>query len=255
MKLILKYLFLIAVLIFPTIDHAGQMVSEPNEFWIEWDSPEGVKRLENSKTKSHVNKLLRYYESQIRLTYCGVATAVIALNALSIPAPESKILGQFRLFNQEEFFDGPISQILDTEKAKTSGISLNDMFAIMNSYPLDITEYKALDLSVEDIREAMIAGLEDPEKVVIALYHRSEIKQIGSGHWSPVAAYDHVSDSFLILDVARFKYPPVWVDAEAFIKAMHTQDGKDNSRGFLVLDPQPYRESTDIDEHDSSTHN
>ena len=30
------------------------------------------------------------------------------------------------------------------------------------------------------------------------------------------------SDSFLIMDVARFKYPPVWVHATALINSMQT---------------------------------
>ena len=44
-------------------------------------------------------------------------------------------------------------------------------------------------------------------------YLRKAIGQERGGHISPLAAYDAKSDRFLILDVARYKYPPVWVKA------------------------------------------
>jgi hypothetical protein len=44
------------------------------------------------------------------------------------------------------------------------------------------------------------------------------------GHISPLAAYDSKSDRFLILDVARYKYPPVWVSASDLFVAMNTTD-------------------------------
>jgi hypothetical protein len=57
------------------------------------------------------------------------------------------------------------------------------------------------------------------------------------GHISPLAAYDADSDRFLILDVSRYKYPPVWVETSALFAAMNTID-KDNdskSRGFVIV--------------------
>ena len=35
--------------------------------------------------------------------------------------------------------------------------------------------------------------------------------QTGDGHFSPIGGYDAASDQVLLLDVARFKYPPHWV--------------------------------------------
>ena len=45
-------------------------------------------------------------------------------------------------------------------------------------------------------------------------YLRSAIGQKTGGHISPLAAYNQETDSFLILDVSRYKYPPIWVKAE-----------------------------------------
>jgi hypothetical protein len=38
------------------------------------------------------------------------------------------------------------------------------------------------------------------DRVLIASYNRKALKQTGSGHFSPIAAYDQESDSVLIMD-------------------------------------------------------
>jgi hypothetical protein len=72
---------------------------------------------------------------------------------------------------------------------------------------------------------------------VLVNYLRSAIGQERGGHISPVAAYDADTDRLLVLDVSRYKYPPVWVEAAALFEAMDTPDADnaDRSRGFLVV--------------------
>ena len=53
---------------------------------------------------------------------------------------------------------------------------------------------------------------------------RAAIGQEKGGHISPVAAYDADTDRFLILDVSRYKYPPIWVEAADLFAAMNTTD-------------------------------
>jgi Phytochelatin synthase len=52
-----------------------------------------------------------------------------------------------------------------------------------------------------------------------------------------LAAYDTKSDRFLILDVARYKYPPVWVKASELFDAMNTADAdnEEKTRGFVLI--------------------
>ena len=76
----------------------------------------------------------------------------------------------------------------------------------------------ALRLSASEAREALAA----PGRFVIINYLRKAIGQEKGGHISPLAAFDAESDRFLILDVARYKYPPVWVKtAELFRRHEH----------------------------------
>jgi hypothetical protein len=216
--------------------HSTTIITPPNEYWIEWDSPEGIHRQETSKFKANLFKLLRFYESQIRGTYCGVATAVVALNALSIEAPPSQFLGKFRLFTQEEFFNGKIGEAVNEKEVKSKGLTISDMAKLMKTQPLIVNAFESVNLSNNEIRDLIIGALTKPNQLVITLYQRKEIKQEGSGHWSPIAAYDADSDSFLVMDVARYKYPPAWINADTLIASMRIPDDEGFHRGFIILD-------------------
>ena len=45
------------------------------------------------------------------------------------------------------------------------------------------------------------------------------VVRTGGGHFSPIGGYHEPSDSALVLDVARFKYPPYWVHLPALWEA------------------------------------
>ena len=67
-------------------------------------------------------------------------------------------------------------------------------------------------------------------------YSRSSLGQTGSGHFSPLGAYDPDSDRLLVLDVARFKYPPHWVTVSDLWEAMKGVDSDTgNSRGYAMV--------------------
>lgn len=230
-------------LLFLSIFHCAFAVASPNPLPIHdnehlktWDSVEGLSRLHKSEAKENFWKLLRYYESQIRVTYCAVASSVITLNALGIEAPKSDILKKYRMFTQEEFFTDSVNAVIDPVAVAERGMPLKELTLVLKTFPLEVFEYEAQSLSREEIRGWIVSALKNPNQCVLALYQRKEIHQEGGGHWSPIAAYDTASDSFLVLDVARFKYPPVWVDAEAFIQAMQTANIYNQSRGFIIVE-------------------
>ncbi len=72
---------------------------------------------------------------------------------------------------------------------------------------------------------------------MIINYLRKAIGQERGGHISPLAAYDAETDQFLILDVSRYKYPPVWVTAPDLFNAMNTvnSDNHDLTRGYVLV--------------------
>ena len=66
-------------------------------------------------------------------------------------------------------------------------------------------------------------------------YKSNMVGQASSGHISPVGAYDEKSDSVLVLDVAAYQNPWVWIPVTDLYASMHTKDG-DKYRGYLVVE-------------------
>ena len=72
---------------------------------------------------------------------------------------------------------------------------------------------------------------------MIVNYLRKAIGQERGGNISPLGAYDAETDRFLILDVARYKYPPVWAKAAELFAAMNTTDAdnQNKTRGYVLV--------------------
>lgn len=75
-----------------------------------------------------------------------------------------------------------------------------------------------------------------PTSFLIVSYTRQIMGQTGTGHFSPIGAYDEASDHVLVLDTARFKYGPHWVPLQLMFDALLPID-KDTgkSRGYALL--------------------
>jgi len=57
-----------------------------------------------------------------------------------------------------------------------------------------------------------------------------------TGHFSPIGGYHAGRDMALILDVARFKYPPHWVPLTLLWEAMDTIDKASGlRRGYALV--------------------
>jgi len=72
--------------------------------------------------------------------------------------------------------------------------------------------------------------------IMVVSFDRASLGQTGEGHFSPIGGYDAKGDRVLILDVARFKYPPYWVSVESLYEAMKPKDSATGrSRGYFVM--------------------
>jgi hypothetical protein len=104
-------------------------------------------------------------------------------------------------------------------------------------HPLTIEVHHAADGGLNSFRAAAREYLSAKDHFVIVNYLRRAIGQQSGGHISPLAAYDAKADRFLILDVARYKYPPVWVKASDLFEAMNTTDSANDNktRGYVLI--------------------
>ena len=80
--------------------------------------------------------------------------------------------------------------------------------------------------SENDFREAVQKTTTGSENVIVASYSRRVLHQLGDGHFSPIGGYHPDRDLVLILDTARFKYPPHWIPLTSLWTAMQAVDAE-----------------------------
>lgn len=182
-------------------------------------------------------QLMPYFVTQQNLGYCGVASAVMVLNALEVSAPKTPAYEPYRLFTQDNFFENKAVKQVITPSIARYGMSVFDLKSALAAYPLSVKQVKADEFSLVEFKQALVKLISTPNVFVIAGYDRKKIGQSGHGHFSPIAAYDKKSDRFLILDVARFENPPFWVKTEDLYSAMTMGDDifLKNVYGYVVV--------------------
>ncbi|MEH1845794.1 MAG: phytochelatin synthase family protein [Nostoc sp.] len=206
-----------------------------------FNTPEGEKLLIQSKSKEDFFPLSMQFTTQNNQAYCGVASMVMVLNSLQIPAPEVPQYKPYRVFTQENFFsNNNAKKVLTPEAVSHGGMTLDQLGKLLASYGVKVNVYHAADTSLEEFRKQAAENLKQPQNFILVNYLRKEIGQEKGGHISPLAAYNEQTDRFLILDVSRYKYPPVWVKTTDLWKAMLTNDPSSNkSRGFIFVSKSP----------------
>jgi Phytochelatin synthase len=174
-------------------------------------------------------------------SYCGVASIVMVLNALGVPAPPVPEYEPYRTFTQDNVLSVRTDAILPRETLARQGMTLDQIGGILRTQPVKVEVHHASESSVDEFLKLASAYLREPGHFVIVNYLRKALGEQTGGHISPLAAYDAKADRFLILDVARYKYPPVWVKTADMFAAMNTPDAANDSksRGFVLVTAAP----------------
>lgn len=200
-------------------------------------SSEGKRLLLESEASTAYLPLADQFVSQKNQSFCGVASLVMVLNALHVPAPVSPDLEPFSAFDQDNIFNGETEVVVQRAVIERQGMTLDQLGALARASGMKADVRHASDTNLDAFRHDVVARLGTADQYVLVNFLRSAIGQQTYGHISPLAAYDAQSDRFLILDVSRYKYPPVWVSAKELFGAMDTPDESNNgrSRGFVEI--------------------
>jgi Phytochelatin synthase len=177
------------------------------------------------------------FVTQINQAYCGVASMIMVLNSLGVTAPEASQYKPYNVFTQENFFSNEKTRgVVAPEIVAKKGMTLQQIGSLLASYGVNVKVYHATDSSLESFRNRASENLKQKNNLIIINYLRKEIGQEKGGHISPLAAYNEQTDRFLILDVSRYKYPPVWVKTADLWKAINTTDSDSKkARGFVFV--------------------
>ena len=198
---------------------------------------QGGPLLERSRSRADFLPLVEQFVTQANLAYCGVASAVMALNSLAVPAPPTPGYGPYRFWTQDNLFTTAAAQASVTQAAVARrGMTLAQLAGLLAQPGVTVQRWHGDQLSLPQLRGLLRQSLADPADRLLVNYHRSALGQEGGGHISPLAAYDERSDRVLLLDVARYRYPSVWVPTPALWQAIRMVDSDSGlSRGLVRL--------------------
>jgi len=200
----------------------------PDEL-VPFDSDAGRNLLEPAFIADH-GPLSRSFESQVRRAYCGVASSVVVLNALR---------GSNAL-TQSSFFTPAAARVRTQLQVTFGGMTLAELADLLRAHGAEVMTYFASDTTLDDFRSVAQRNLATSGDFVLVNYERAALGQVRVGHISPLAAYNPQTDRFLILDVAAYRYPPVWVSAQSLWEAMNTRDRtSERTRGCAVVRAGP----------------
>jgi hypothetical protein len=207
---------------------------------VAFSSPQARSYFEDALSSGHAEgyfALAEQFQSQSHYAFCGITSLSMALNTMLID-PGRVWQGVWRWF-EDSMLDCCEPLAIVREK----GIVMSKLACLARCNGAACSVTYALDSSLARFRTDLLACTVDPDTktrpIMVACYGRKELNQTGTGHFSPIAAYAPASDMVLVMDVARFKYPPYWVPATALFHAMRTTDpdagSHGASRGYLLL--------------------
>ena len=177
------------------------------------------------------------FVTQKTQSFCGVASMTMVFNAMALPAPAVPEYEPFKTFTQDNVLDDATEAVIPKATILKQGMTLDQLGAAIATKPVEASVRHAADSSLDIFRSEARDYLAQKGHFVIVNYLRKAMGQRTGGHISPLAAYDAEADRFLILDVARYKYPPVWVTAADLYAAMNTPDADNDNktRGYVLI--------------------
>ena len=231
-----------------------------------WASPDGRERLMRSEYNNDFFELSSNFQPQLNTLYCGIASSVIVLNSLRLPKGTAPSQTVFEVITPKEMGGETLtypsySQLtllgIKTDKIKQRdvielkskntkgeydpGLNLEQLKGVLETYGVNVTIHHVKtfkDEHVDIFRSTVKKVLRDKDHYIMVNIDGQVYGAATEGHISPLAAYDEISDSVLVLDVAGYLNPWHWVPLKDLYAAMNTKDG-DEYRGYLVVSDKP----------------
>ncbi|TPX33844.1 hypothetical protein SmJEL517_g03309 [Synchytrium microbalum] len=174
--------------------------------------------------------LSMHFLTQAEPAFCGLASLCMILNALEVD-PLRQWKGVWRWYD-ESLLDccRPLDDI------KQHGITLPEFTCLAKCNGLNVTTRRPDETTKQQFIDDVKRTCENDAEYMVVSYDRGSLGQTGTGHFSPIGGFDEAELMVLVLDVARFKYPPYWVKVDTLWEALHpvdTSTGK--SRGYTIL--------------------
>ena len=181
--------------------------------------------------------LSEQFTTQSEPAYCGPSTLAMVLNALSID-PRRVWKGNWRWFSEEMLETCDVRRIGQKalQGVDIAGLSFEEMLLLAECNGASVQAFRSEHSSESKFRTAIHTAASQPGIHLVASFSRSVMGQTGCGHYSPIAGYHPQTDMALIMDVARFKYPPYWAPVSLLWRAIQEIDPlTGQGRGYYLM--------------------
>ena len=189
--------------------------------------------------------LAEQFVTQSEPAYCSLSSLAMVLNALNFD-PKKVWKGVWRWVSEETLQCETQVCGHTLEKVRRNGMDFNEFESLARCHGIRIRAQRndaknhseACNHNLSQFRSyvAAISSSDKSESFIVANFSRKVLGQTGDGHFSPIGGYHKDRDLVLIMDVARFKYPPFWVPLEMLWASMAVDDETTKSpRGYFIL--------------------
>lgn len=199
---------------------------------VKFTSVEGKRLFRNAMVQGQAEsffKLMGNFSTQSAPAHGGVSSLAMVLNALEID-PKKIWKGNWRWFSSEQ-----MKTCSPVESIQEHGIPFDEFTCLAQSHcKVKANRGVRYDQFLKDLESVT----SNTTSQMVVNYSRAMLGQHESlAHFSPIGGYNKAEDQVLIMDVARGKYPSVWVSTKALYNAMmarsHEEAGR--SRGYFIL--------------------
>ncbi|XP_066913885.1 uncharacterized protein [Clytia hemisphaerica] len=204
------------------------------------DTPEGRDLLASTLYKGEYGKIFftlwQQYLTQADSLNCGPSSLAFVLNALCMD-PKRQWKYPWRFYDE-----GILNKCVPCSHTAVNGCSMDTLMCLAKSNGLSVEAVRAsLDWTMDDFREDVKRSCSSLDNPIILNFSRGELNQTGTGHFSPLGAYNEEHDMVLVLETARFKYPPFWTKLPIMWRALQAEAVAPNNvksgmrRGYMML--------------------
>ncbi|KAJ2783180.1 hypothetical protein H4R18_001847 [Coemansia javaensis] len=210
---------------------------------VSFTSPEGRRLFKESLNSGQAEgyfNLAGNFTVQSEPAYCGPSSLAMVLNALEVD-PGRNWKGVWRWYSDEL-----LESCRAESEIKASGITFDQFLCLASSHAHVVAKRGAAASREEFLRDIQYVTQRDDVFMVIS-FSRATLGQTGDGHFSPIGAYHAATNTALVLDTARYKYPSWFGDVDTLYDSLQPVDPETcRPRGYFLIsrkgaqpDPDP----------------
>ena len=189
--------------------------------------------------------LSEHFVTQSDPAFCSLSSLSMVLNALNFD-PKRIWKGVWRWISDETLQCEREICTFSKDKVRLEGMNFDEFESFAKCQGLQVQAFRtnpdipgeADTSSISQFRRKIesVSYSDKSESFMVVNFARKPLGQTGDGHFSPIGGYHKEKDLVLIMDVARFKYPPYWVPVEMLWESMAVDDESTNSpRGYFIF--------------------